>query len=126
PGGSAEVSLALADNYLEQVKAFPEDVGTLLGFLHGNHPAEGSSGKISPTPVPDTAPETWMLGTSDKSAILAADEGMAYAFGHFMTDKDGPAIVKAYRERFAAKNKGQGNVIIAVSVICAETEADAL
>jgi len=103
PGGSAEVSLALSDNYLKQVREYPERIEELLGFLHGRYPADHPYGKISPTPVPETPPETWLLGTSEKSAILAAEKGMDYAFGHFMTDSDGPEIVKRYRENFAKK-----------------------
>src|SRR5699024_3150082 len=32
PGGSAEVSLALSDNYLKQVNEYPKQIEELLGF----------------------------------------------------------------------------------------------
>src|SRR5699024_6634101 len=83
------------------------------------------NGKISPTPVPDIPPETWVLGTSEKSAILAAEKRMNYAFGHFMTDKNGPDIVNTYQKNFAEKNGSEGNVIIAINVICAPSEEEA-
>src|SRR5699024_1700213 len=80
----------------------------------------------TPSPVPMIPPVPWLLGTSEKSAILAADKGMKYAFGHFMSEADGPAIVKKYREDFVMKNKDQNpQTIIAVSVICAETTEEA-
>ncbi|HLR03452.1 MAG TPA: LLM class flavin-dependent oxidoreductase [Virgibacillus sp.] len=125
PGGSAEVSLALADNYLKQVKHYSDDIDDLLKFLHDGHTKDEPNGKISPTPVPDAPPETWLLGTSEKSAFLAADKGMDYAFGHFMTDKNGPEIVQQYRNRYSEINTSKGNVIIAISVICADTEDEA-
>lgn len=125
PGGSAEVSLALADNYLEQVTHYPDDIDDLLKFLHDGHAKDEPNGKISPIPVPDHPPETWLLGTSEKSALLAAEKGMDYAFGHFMTDKDGPEVVQKYRDRFSDNHKSKGNVIIAISVICADTEEKA-
>src|SRR5699024_2558994 len=81
--------------------------------------------KITPTPVPNIPPETWLLGTSEKSAILAAEKGMDYAFGHFMTNKDGPDIVNTYREHFWEHHSSRGNDIIAVSVICADSEEEA-
>lgn len=125
PGGSAEVSLALTDNYLEQVKKYPDDIDELLRFLHNKHPKDSANGKISPTPVPDTSPKTWVLGTSEKSALLAAKKGMDYAFGHFMTDKNGPEIVNTYQKNFTEMHASKGNVIIAINVICAPSEEEA-
>src|SRR5690625_3513936 len=122
PGGSAEASIALSDNYLENVKKMPETLNDLLHFLYAEFPQDHIFSKISPSPVPMTPPDPWLLGTSEKSAILAADKGMKYAFGHFMSDADGPAIVKKYRKEFVMKNKNKNpQTIIAVSVICAET-----
>lgn len=125
PGGSAEVSQALSDNYLAQVKEYPNDIEDLLKFLHNRHPSDDIYGKIAPTPVPDTPPQTWTLGTSSKSAVLAAEKGLDYAFGHFMTDKDGPEIVQEYRKNFAENHGNQGTVIVAISVICAKTNEKA-
>ncbi|MEI3612391.1 LLM class flavin-dependent oxidoreductase [Pseudogracilibacillus sp. SO30301A] len=125
PGGSAEVSLALSDNYLKQVNEYPKQIKELLGFLHGSFPIDHPYGKISPTPVPDTPPETWLLGTSGKSADLAAENGLDYAFGHFMTDFVGPDIVKDYREKYSEHHGTSGHVIVAITVICAETLEEA-
>ena len=120
PGGSAEVSLALSDNYLKQVSRYSESIDELLKFLHDQFPEEEPYGKISPTPVPNTPPQTWLLGTSEKSAILAAEKGMKYAFGHFMTDVDGPKVVETYRRKFHKKDS-EPYTIVAVHVICADT-----
>jgi len=125
PGGSAEVSLALSDNYLKQVNEYSKRIDELLAFLHERYPEDHPYGKISPTPVPDTPPEAWLLGTSGKSAVLAAEKGMDYSFGHFMTDFDGPEIVQTYREQFHKQHDGEGKVIVAVTVICAETTEEA-
>ena len=122
PGGSAEASIALSGNYLENVKKMPESLNDLLRFLYDEFPQNHIFSSISPSPVPTTPPIPWLLGTSEKSAILAADKGMKYAFGHFMSDADGPQVVKRYREDFVMKNKDENpQAIIAVSVICAET-----
>jgi len=125
PGGSAEVSLALADNYLEQVGHFPEKVKQLNQFLSGTTPEDSLYKNISPTPVPETSPETWILGTSEKSAHLAADLNMPYAFGHFMSSEDGSTIVQSYREKFTAKNGRKPYVIGAIEVVCADTTEEA-
>src|SRR5690625_129219 len=119
PGGSAEVSMALSDNYLQQVQQYPEHIDELMHFLQQTFTTEHLYGKITPTPVPDTPPQLWLLGTSEKSALLAAQKGMHYAFGHFMTDGEGPEIVQSYRNRFTQANFPSPYVLVAVHVICA-------
>lgn len=122
PGGSAEVSLALSDNYLKQVGKYSELIDELTNFLHGTVPAEDEIySKIKASPVPETPPKLWLLGTSHRSGELAAEKGMAYAFGHFMTDFDGIEIVETYRKQFKEKHNGNPEVIVAVHVVCAET-----
>lgn len=121
PGGSAEVSMALSDNYLKQVRKYPELLDELLSFLQDRFPKDHLFAKIKPTPVPTSPPKVWMLGTSEKSAYLAAERGMKYAFGHFMTDNDGPHIVNSYRKNYN-NNESEPYVIVAVHVICAMTD----
>ena len=122
PGGSAEVTMALSDNFLENVRKMPDKLTELQTFLNGDFPKDHMYAKIAPSPVPAVLPDLWLLGTSEKSAILAAEKGISYAFGHFMTSNDGPSIVEKYRNSYAGENP---KVLIAVSVICAETTAEA-
>ena len=62
------------------------------------------------------------LGTGKKSALLAAENGLSYAFGQFMSEVDGTAIVQQYLDAFKPRKQGQKpEVILTVSVICAET-----
>src|SRR5699024_9611773 len=124
PGGSAEVSLALSDNYLKQVRDYEKSVDELAGFLDQTYPSSHPYGKITASPVPVEAPQLWMLGTSEKSAKLAADKGMAYAFTDFMTDFNGPEIIATYKESMQQQEK-QPYVIIAVHAICAATTEEA-
>lgn len=121
PGGPAEVSMALSDNYLEQVKHYSKDIDQLIDFLHNRFSDDHMFKKITPTPVPNTPPHVWLLGTSEKSAILAAEKGVSYSFGHFMTDTNGPKVVQTYREQFYSNIQTFPYVIVAIHVICAET-----
>jgi luciferase family oxidoreductase group 1 len=122
PGGSAEASMALSDNFLENVRKMPNAVEELLHFLQNDYPSDHMYSKIKASPVPEVSPEPWILGTSEKSAVLAAKNGTAYAFGHFMSDKPGTEILKTYREQFKpGRTQKSPKSIIAVSVICAET-----
>src|SRR5699024_11277183 len=71
PGGSAEVTMALSDNFLEQVRDMPDSLEQLLQFLNDDFPEDNMFSKISPEPVPSVIPQPWILGTSDKSAKMA-------------------------------------------------------
>lgn len=122
PGGSAEATMALSENFLENVRKMPNAIKQLLQFLHHDFPTDDLFSKIKASPVPEIAPVPWILGTSHKSAVLAAEYGTAYAFGHFMSDKPGPEIVASYKKQFRSrKTQEVPKTIIAVSVICAET-----
>ncbi|KJL05245.1 MULTISPECIES: LLM class flavin-dependent oxidoreductase [Priestia] len=126
PGGSAEATNALSDNFLQQVFKMPELVEELLQFLDDKFPAEHEYAKLSASPLPPVSPEPWLLGTSKKSAELAARNGMAYTFGQFMSEQDGSAIIDQYKQAFQPRRTGdQPYAIVTVSVICAETAEQA-
>jgi len=122
PGGSAEVSIALAGNFLEKVKKYPDLVDEFNHFIKQDFPADHLYSKITAAPVPEESPVPWLLGTSDKSAILAAEKGMRYVFGDFRSSQDGAAIIQQYRENFTGHTP---EVFAAVPVICAETTEQA-
>lgn len=122
PGGSAEASMALADNFLQEVKKHPQKLDELLHFLNRDFPEDHHFSKLSARPVPEEKPVPWLLGTSVKSAVLALERNLPYVFGEFMSDADGPAIVKGYFDNFKGKTP---QVIVAIQVICAETTEEA-
>ncbi|MFZ3576689.1 LLM class flavin-dependent oxidoreductase [Virgibacillus sp. DJP39] len=129
PGGSAEATIALSNNFLDNVRKIPETIDELLKFLYNDFSKDNIYSKIKPTPVPQSSPKPWLLGTSKKSAMLAAEKGMAYAFGHFMSSQDGPEIVRKYYNDFSrGYDLSKPEVVVAISVICADTseEAEAL
>jgi luciferase family oxidoreductase group 1 len=122
PGGSAEASMALVDNFLEQVKIYPEKLDELLHFLNHDFPDDHIFSKASPEPVPDIKPVPWLLGTSAKSAVLALEKKLPYVFGDFMSDADGPSIVKGYFDNFPGEHT---EAMVTVNVICAESDKKA-
>lgn len=93
------------------IKAFPRQVRELLVILD-QHKAPG--------------PEVWVLGSSPRSAINAAELGLPYSYGHFINQTDGVEAMCAYRQsfhlsKFLAGPKGS----LAAFVICAETQEEA-
>lgn len=122
PGGSAEATEALNDQFLQQVWKMPSLVEEFLHFLHRDFPSDHKFAQLTAAPVPEKAPEAWLLGTSKKSAILAAKNGMAYAFGQFMSDNEGSEIIQEYRRNFQPRSPDHfPSVLLTVSAYCAET-----
>ncbi|TKD71376.1 LLM class flavin-dependent oxidoreductase [Pseudalkalibacillus hwajinpoensis] len=119
PGGSAEATTALSGRFLEEVRRMPEKVEELLRFMRRSFPQNHMYHSLDAAPVPTLAPEPWLLGTGMKSAKLAAKNKMSYAFGYFMSDKDGNELLDTYRSEFVGSNP---YTLLAVSVICSETK----
>ncbi|MFK3936431.1 LLM class flavin-dependent oxidoreductase [Alkalihalobacillus sp. NPDC078783] len=126
PGGSAEASGALTDNMLQSIYQMPAKVEELLHFLSNDFPEDHMYSSLMAAPVPKLSPTPWILGTSKKSAELAGALGLPYAVGHFMNKVSSAEAVKSYRDHFqASKYLDNPEVILAVSVICAETNEKA-
>jgi luciferase family oxidoreductase group 1 len=120
---------------------FPQQLIELLGYLDDRLPADHPFARLAKTlPGRPERPEPWLLGSSQQSAIWAAELGLPYAFADFINPK-GAEITALYRERFAehehagggAGASGDGGaeagakprVAVGVWVICAETDEEA-
>ncbi|MCS7463686.1 MsnO8 family LLM class oxidoreductase [Paenibacillus doosanensis] len=124
PGGSAHVTLALSGNFLERVRQMPDSLDALSKLLQGSYAWDGEP--VTARPVPDIAPQLWLLGTNRKSAAYAAGHGAGYVFGQFMSDLEADEVIPAYREAFVPSPLGPApRAIVAVGVVCAETEEEA-
>lgn len=122
PGGSAEATEALSENFLQQVWNMPNSLKELLHFVYRDFPDDHKFSSLNAAPIPDIPPVPWLLGTSKKSAILAGELGVSYTFGQFMSDKDGKEIIQQYLNSFKARSVGdKAEVIVTVSAYCAET-----
>ncbi len=105
---------------------YPARVGELLAYLY-ERPEQGhDTGAVRALPVTSGAPEVWVLGSSSYGAGLAAGLGLRFCFAHFVTPAFGAQTVGGYRRRFRASPECPEPVAaLAVSVICAETDAEA-
>jgi luciferase family oxidoreductase group 1 len=71
-------------------------------------------------------PEVWLLGSSDESALLAAQLGQAFCFAHFINEQGGAEVTRAYRARFCASpDLAAPRSSVAVFAVCAESEEQA-
>jgi luciferase family oxidoreductase group 1 len=103
---------------------FPDQLTELIEFGCGvrqEHPFVGVTAFPDDVPLPPI----WLLGSSDFSSALAARLGLGFAFAaHFSPDRpDRPML--GYREAFRAGALDAPHAILAVSVVCADTQAEA-
>jgi luciferase family oxidoreductase group 1 len=126
PGGDARTAHAVGGGQLPTADDFPQRVWELVGHLDGALPDDHPHKRVRLQPGGDTAPEVWLLGSSDFSGALAAQLGLRFAFAHFINAKGGDAVTRAYRERFepSAREKTPA-AIVCVFVICADDDAQA-
>ncbi len=106
---------------------FPQQLAELLGYLGDQLPADHPFAPLARTlPGLPERPEPWLLGSSQQSALWAAELGLPYAFADFINPK-GAEIAALYRERFAEHEHAdrRPRTAVAVWVICAETDGEA-
>src|SRR5690606_23393907 len=88
------------------VDAFPqnvEDIMTLLDTEGANLALPGGRRyALSATPKADGVAETWLLGSSEYSAHLAARLGLPYVFANHFSGEGTARILAIYRDEFAA------------------------
>ena len=127
-------SYQLVNRALNETKgkrlSFEQQIQDLHHFL-SDHPSENHRfTKLIATPVIKTMPEMWLLGTSMRSAKVAAENGIAYAFAHFSKPSEaGLSAVAYYRKHFKPSRILQKpKVMLALFVVIAKTtkEAEAL
>ena len=113
-------------NYSSDARNFPEQVWQLVCHLDGTLPEEHPFRGLRVQPEVDTAPQVWLLGSSDYSGALAAQLGLRFAFAHFINPHGGDAVTRAYREGYrASAREAQPQAIVCTFAICAESDASA-
>lgn len=71
-------------------------------------------------------PPVWLLGSSGYSARAAGEMGLGYAFAAHFSPVDPSPAMRAYRESFEpSKNFEHPSAILALPVVCAETNEHA-
>lgn len=127
PGTDGMTALALRRSR-EALTAddFPVQMEELLGFLSGSLPYDHPFARIVPTPVVHGMPDIWMLGSSTYGAQFAAEHGLGMAFAHHIAPDLAISVLQSYRRNFRpSPYLAAPRSILATSVFCADTDADA-
>lgn len=92
-GGVDDEAVARFPEYVDNVLAMMEPAGVGLALRGGQH-------VLKATPVAQTVPQVWLLGSSDYSARLAASKGMPYVFAHHFSGSGTAEALELYRSTF--------------------------
>jgi len=110
----------------DRIERFPDDVVDLIAWLHDRHAPGSRYAPVRAMPTVAGAPELWMLGSSAFGGALAAQLGIPFCFAHFINPEPGPSTMAAYRQRFRPLVVDEPVGSIGVSVICADTDEEAV
>src|SRR5262249_48967811 len=129
PGSDQMTAYALnpyPQNVLDQ---FPRQVQELQHWVSGKPLPEGHPfGNVIAQPTGPTAPEMWVLGSSEYGAQLAAYFGLPYAFAYFFSEGTGAEqALELYRKNYRASEKHpEPTATICVCAVAADTKEEAL
>lgn len=126
PGSDGLTAHALNPAAASAADHFPSMVRDLLHWVRGEALVEGHPFRdVEAQPAGPTAPDPWILGSSDYGAQVAAYFGLPFCFAHFITDGRGAAEALAiYREGFRPGIRPAPHATVAVWAMTAETEAE--
>jgi luciferase family oxidoreductase group 1 len=105
---------------------FLEQLAELLAYFERSFPAGHPLGRLAEAlPGRPEAPEAWLLGSSEQSAVWAAELGLPYSFADFINSRGAP-LAQEYRASFRPSERlGAPRVAVGVAAIAAETEDEA-
>jgi luciferase family oxidoreductase group 1 len=126
PGGTPLATRALQEGKLNHGDQTPQQVMDLTAYLYDTLHADHRFAGLQASPVIPTAPEIWMLGSSQGSDQIAAQLGTAFAYAQFFGVPQSDQSIASYKKNFQPSilNK-EPYALAAVLVICAETEEEA-
>ncbi|WP_203361421.1 LLM class flavin-dependent oxidoreductase [Bacillus sp. REN10] len=126
PGGMPAATMALQGGSRNRsVADYPDQINELLGYL-ADDVANNPYGGLKASPLIQTMPEMWLLGSSPSSALLAASKGLPYTFAQFINGDGGPQYMEAYRNNFQpSAYLSEPKSMFAVFIACAETNEEA-
>ncbi|WP_435009256.1 LLM class flavin-dependent oxidoreductase [Tundrisphaera lichenicola] len=121
PGGDQKTALALR-RYAGSADTFPQDLEELRSYFRPAEPGQA----VRAVPGEGLDVPIWLLGSSDFSARLAAEQGLPFAFAsHFAPDYLFAAL-SIYRENFRpSATLDRPHVMVGVNAIAADSDAEA-
>ena len=128
PGSDGQTAFALNPLANERPAQFPSEVRDLMAWVGGKpliekHPFS----QLEAFPKGDTAPEIWILGSSNYGAQVAAHFGLPYCFAWFFSDGSGAEeALEIYRETYQPSEFHEEPCVgLCVWALASETDEEA-
>ena len=126
PGGDRATALAMGEGRYPGAEHFAEQVQYLVAYLDNALPPDHPFAEVKVMPEVPTAPQVWLLGSSDYSGALAAQLGLRFAFAHFISADGGDVVMRDFKRRYQPSQREPAPAsLLCVSAICAGSEAEA-
>jgi luciferase family oxidoreductase group 1 len=127
PGTDPVTSIALRRRQeIQDQDDFLERFQELLLLEQRGYPEGHPFRNVRAMPADVALPPIFLLGSSGYSTELAAAIGAGFSFAHHFADHDAIAAMTNYRNHFkASPARPQPLAILAVAVVCADTDAEA-
>ena len=102
PGSDGRTAFALNPLANERPEHFPSDIRDLMAWVHDEPLVQGHPfAKVKAYPNGATAPEIWILGSSDYGAQVAAHFGLPYCYAWFFSDHGmGERAIAVYKKAY--------------------------
>lgn len=128
PGGLPRSTRALQGENGSSALSLTDKITETRNYIYNRIADDHALAGIQVSPNPAQPADLFVLGASTNSAEVAAKLGLPYVFSQFINGDEEVALtaVKAYREQFVPSIEyPKPHVILALSVIVAETEEEA-
>jgi luciferase family oxidoreductase group 1 len=126
PGTDTATALALrGSRQALMADDFPDKLSELEAFGKDGMGVRNSMATVAAMPPDAPLPDFWLLGSSDYSAQLAAAIGVGFAFAAHFSDFPPQYPLRAYRDQFKPGALEKPHAILTLSVLCADTDAEA-
>lgn len=107
-------------DHIRDIRAIVSPEGAALQFTSGR------TYDVHATPAATSAPEVWLLGSSDYSAQLAASMGLPYVFANHFSGEGLERALDLYRSQFrASESLEQPRTFLTANAIAAATAEEA-
>jgi len=101
PGGDGRTSWALNPMGDDAVQRFPANVRDIIAWTSGKPLVDGHAlASLKVTPQSPTAPEVFVLGSSDYGAQVAAYLGIPFCFAAFISERGAEQAFELYRRYY--------------------------
>ncbi len=131
PGSDPVVTAVLnrsgANSDVNNFPNYVSDIITLLGDEGATvRLTSGDEYQLRSTPAATSAPDVWLLGSSDYSATLAASLGLPYVFAHHFAGAGAERALEIYRSQFRPSALLESpRTFVTANVVAAPTASEA-